>query len=181
MASVAETLISACFATMKAGPYPALSSDIGEKFFHVHGDTTRVVAAPLGTPGEFRQPDRHGDGNFADVGRILLLRDFAIKWQCWDLTFEATENLFLEVVRTMRGQNHHSIVFSNEVWEDQQTNQDGWIKYGTVISFECAIALPIYEKGPTRVALTATPQISSTVSLPDDGSGEVVIINQGTP
>lgn len=186
MASIAETLIAATFATLRGtqsspGLYPNLSSDIGEKFFHTHDKTTRVVAAPIGTPGEFRQPDRPGDGNFANVGRILLLRDFVIKWQCWDLTFEATENLFLEVVRTLRKQNHHSITFSNEVWEDQQTNQDGWLKHGTVISFECSVALPIYERGPTRVALTATPQITTEVSLPEDGSGEVVTINQGTP
>lgn len=186
MGSVAETIIEATFATLRGTPsapgfYPKLSSDIGEKFFHVHSETTRVVAAPIGAPGEFRQPDRPGDGNFANVGRIYLLRDFVIRWECWDLSFELTENLFLEVVRTLRNQNHHSIVFGNEVWEDQQTARDGWLKHGTVISFESTIALPIYERAPVRVALTQTPQITTTVKLPADGSGETVTINQGTP
>lgn len=173
--SVAEALIRQVF---EDDSMAIVSSDIGEKFLHVHAATTRVVAVPRGTPGDFRQPDRPGDF-YQDQGRILLLRDFLIHWRCWDLDFGATEQLFLKVVRLLRKQNHHSIVFSGEVWEDQQEDKDGWDKLGTVISFDTFIAIPIYEGVPTRVALTATPKIVTTVQLPDDGSGETVTINEG--
>lgn len=179
--SIAETLIKAAYATLRAGLYPSLSSDIGEKFFAVHAGTTRIVAAPRGVPSELRQPDRPGDGNFANAGRILLLRDFLIHWAVWDKSFGETEELYQELLRTLRKQNHHSIVFSNEAWDDQQEGQDGWDKHGTVISFDSFIALPVYERAPIRVALTQTPQITTTVKLPEDGSGETTTINQGTP
>ncbi len=181
MASIAETIAQAAIDALVAGSYPSLSSDIGEKFFAVHAKTTRIVAAPRGVPSEYRQPDRPGDGNFANAGRILLLRDFLIHWKIWDVSFEATENLLLDLVRMLRKQNHHSITFSNEVWEDQQEEQDGWDKLGTLVSLDCFVTLPIYEQAPTRVALTADPQITTVVSLPADGSGEIVTINQGAP
>ena len=184
--SIAEQIIDAAFATLKGTPqapglYPALSHDTGEKFFDVHAKTTRIVAAPRGVPSELRQPDRPGDGNYANAGRILLLRDFLVHWQVWDLSFGDTEALYLDLLRTLRNQNHHSIVFANEAWDDQQEGQDGWDKHGTTISFDSFITLPVYERGPIRVALTATPQITTTVKLPADGSGETTTINQGTP
>lgn len=179
--SIAEQIIDATIATLRAGFYPSLSADTGEKFFAVHAGTTRVVAAPRGVPSELRQPDRPGDGNFADVGRILLLRDFLIHWEVWDKSFGETEALYLEVLRTLRYQNHHSIVFSNETWDDQQEGNDGWDKHGTVISFDSFIALPVYERAPIRVALTQDPQVTTVVKLPPDGSGETNTINQGTP
>ncbi len=179
--SVAEQIIAETFATLRAGLYPSLLAKIGERYLATHEGTTSIVAVPRGAPSELRQPDRPGDGNFADVGRILLLRDFLIHWQVWDVSFGATEALYLEVIRTLRYQNHHSIVFSNEAWDDQQDGQDGWDKLGTVISFDSFIALPVYERAPIRVALTATPQIATTVNLPSDGSGETNTINQGTP
>jgi hypothetical protein len=184
--SIAETLIKAAFATLvgtqaSPGLYPTLSHDIGERHFGVHAKTTRVVAAPRGVPSELRQPDRPGDGNFSNAGRILLLRDFLIHWQVWDLSFGDTEALYLDVLRTLRNQNHHSITFSNETWDDQQEEQDGWDKLGTTISFDSFITMPVYERAPIRVALTATPQITTEVKLPADGSGETTTINQGTP
>jgi hypothetical protein len=155
-----------------------VNTDVGEKFLHVHAAPNRVVAVPRGTPSEFRQPDRPGDF-YQDQGRILLLRDFLIHWSCWGVDFGAAEQLFLKVVRVLRKQNHHSITFSTETWEDQQDDQDGWDKLGCVITFDCFIALPIYEGVPTRVALTNTPKIVTTVKLPADGSGETVVINEG--
>lgn len=161
--------------------YPSMSYDTGEKFLGVNAKTTRIVAVPRGVPSELRQPDRHGDGNFADAGRILLLRDFLIHWEVWDVSFGATEALYLDLLRTLRNRYHHSISFSNETWDDQQEGQDGWDKLGTVISFDSFVVLPVYDYSPIRVALTNTPQIQTTVELPDDGSGETNIINQGTP
>lgn len=178
MASIAEQIIQATFDTLRGGLYPTLSSDIGEKFLHVHADTTRIVAVPRGVPSEYRQPDRPGDANYIDAGRILLLRDFMIHWQFWDLDFGTTEDLLLDTVRTLRNKNHHSITFSNEVWEDQQDDEDGWIKHGTVISIDCVVVFPIYDYVPTRVQLTTSPPIATTVKLPADGSGEIVTINE---
>lgn len=180
MASIAETLIENAFTALRVAR-PSLSSDIGEKFLAVNAKTTRIVGVPRGTPSEFRQPDRHGDGNYANAGRILLLRDFLIHWQIWDLSFELTENLMLDLVRTLRKQNHHTITFMNEVWEDQQDEQDGWDKRGTLVSLDCTIALPIYEQAPIRVPLTGNPEITTEVKLPASGGGETVTINEGTP
>ncbi len=177
MASIAEQIIAAVFADATLAQ---ASKAVGEREFHTHSRTMRVVAAPLGVPTEYRQPDRPGDF-YQDQGRILLLRDFLIRWKVWDVDFGAAEQLLLKVVRVLRKQNHHSITFSNEVWEDQQDDADGFDKLGTVIAFDTTIALPVYEDVPLRVALTGTPQITTTVELPDDGSGETVIINQGTP
>ena len=176
MASVAEQIIANVFADSSMS---GVSTDIGEKFFHVHAKTTRVVAAPRGVPSEFRQPDRPGDNNYADAGRILLLRDFLIHWKFWDVDFGTAEALMLKVVRLLRHQNHHSITFSNETWEDQEENQDGWDKLGTVISLDCYVTLPIYDAVPTRITLTGSPKIATTVKLPSDGSGETVTINEG--
>lgn len=178
--SVAEQIIDNAIAGLTL-IYPSLSSDTGEKFTATHARPQRVVGVPRGVPGELRQPDRHGDGNFATVGRILLLRDFMIHWEVWDLSFGATEDLYLELLRTLRNQNHNSVTFHNETWPDQEAGQDGWDKLGTVIEFDSIVVMPVYEHAPIRVQLTHTPQITTTVKLPSDGSGETNTINQGTP
>lgn len=148
---------------------------IGERERNANNSARSVVAVPRGAP-QITQPDRPGDAKHPDYGRILLLRRFQIDWYVFASPTEETsepdfadsEDLYLDVLVAARSSGHHSIEFGNEVWTDQQANADGFMRFGTEISFESIVALPVYEERGKLVKLTATPPINTTFTLNEE-------------
>ncbi len=185
MASIPEKLINQVFTVLTAAD-AAIVTAIGRRATETYDGAHRVVAIPTGAP-EITEPDRPGDGLYTDAGRILLLRRFAVEWQCHDIPSVATtidapdftnsEALYLLTVAAIRGLFHHSVHFSNERWIDQEENQDGVDRSGTVIAFTTIFDIPVYDVRLHLGPLTGTPQITTTVELGAD-VGDEVTINQ---
>jgi hypothetical protein len=179
VASVPEQLIAQVAAdTALVG----VTVDVGRRATSKFAAPPRVVAIPLGAP-VLRQPDRPGDAGYSDVGRILLVREFRILWECHGapasaespVDFTAAENLYLNVLRACRNVMHNSVEFGEEDWRDQQEGEDGFERFGNLISFVSTVYLPVYEARGPIVPLTATPPIVTTVTELDQSQ----TINQG--
>ncbi len=163
-----EQVIDMVFALLPNG----VATATGERETQVYAKPPRVVAVPRGAP-EIVEPDRHGDARYSDKGRILYRRWFNIEWFCHGAdaegitAFGAAEALFKTTLKAIREIAHNSVRFSDELWEDQQTNSDGYERFGTVIRFTSALDIPIYEDRSLIVTLTATPPIVTTATLND--------------
>lgn len=179
--SIPEQIVAQVFSLLPVGTQTA----VGERERETHAKPPRVVAVLRGAP-VIRQPDRTGDPKFTDQGRILLVREFDILWQCHGVPasegavdFSVAETLYLNTIRAVRQITHNAARFSDERWIDQEEGQDSFERFGTVIEFTSMVQIPIYEPRSTLVPLTAVPKIATTMKLPDDGSGETVTINEG--
>ncbi len=156
---------------------------IGERERRANNSARSVVAVPRGA-SQITQPDRPGDPRQADYGRILLLRRFQIDWYVFaapeqnlsEPDFADSEELYQAVLVAARYAGHHSIEFGNEVWTEQQDNADGFMRFGSEISFESIVTFPVYDDHGKLVKLTADPAIVTTVQLNEDP--ETVTINQ---
>ncbi len=164
--SIVEQIIATAFAGLTG-----VETAVGRRELNRHAKAKRVVAVPMGAP-EISLPDRHGDARYSDKGRILLVRHFQVDWFCHgarisgDTTdFSQAELLYLAMIVAVRQATHHSVVFSDERWIDQEENGDGLERYGSVIAFTSTIAIPIYEARGVVVTLTATPKIDTTFTL----------------
>lgn len=177
--SIPELFIKEVFARLPDSIHKA----IGERERGANNSARSVVAAVRGAQ-VIRQPDRIGDAKHPDYGRILLLRDFRIDWYCFaaptqnesEPDFAESEDLYQDVLIAIRTSGHHSVEFANEVWTDQQENADGFMRFGSEISFESVVSFPVYEERGKLVKLTAVPAITTTVQLNNDPA--TVTINQ---
>lgn len=166
--SIPEQIIATVFASpLLAG----VTTAVGRRALEANTKSNRVVAVPLGAP-EIALPDRHGDARYSDKGRILLVRKFDVEWHCHaarsssdTADFAAAEALYLKAIVAVRQATHHSVVFSDERWIDQEENADSFERFGSAISFKSTIAIPIYEDRGVVVTLTATPKIDTTFTL----------------
>jgi hypothetical protein len=167
--SVAEQIIAGVFARLPVGTLTA----VGRRETAAHAAPPRVVAIPLGAP-TIDLPNMPGDQRFTNVGRPLLLRRFDIEWHCHGAPdngqddFGPAERLYLATLVAIRTECHHSVVFSNEQWIDQQVNADGFLRHGNVITFTSTIDLPVYADRGVTVELTADPPIDTTKKLNDE-------------
>ncbi len=179
MPSIPEQLIATVFAQLPGGTITA----VGRREIYRHANKNRVVAIPLGS-SVIDMADQPGDALYSDQGRCILLRRFEIEWQCHGAAadesqtdFTDAEVLYLQTLLAVRETMHNAVLFSGEQWIDQQENNDGYDKWGTVIKFTSTIDIRVYEPRGTIVTLTATPQIVTTVVLNED-TDDAVVINQ---
>lgn len=171
--SIPEQLADQIFALLPVGTV----TGFGRRKVNEHSKANRVIAVPLGAPA-IDQPDIHGDARYTDAGRPLLLRRFDVEWWTHSVRagadtqdFGATEALYLNLLRAIRQICHHSVVFTNERWIDQEDGADGLERYGSVIVVTSTIDLPVRELRGTIVQLTATPKIDTTFTLNDHEEG----------
>lgn len=182
--AVVEQLADQVFAQLLL-VQPDVITAFGRRATEENAAPNRVVCVPIGAP-EILGPDRPGDNRYTNFGRILYRRRFNHEWHCHAIRadgdendFSQTELLYLDTLRSVRFIAHAGCGFSDERWEEQQEGKDSYERFGSVIIFASTIDVPIYEARSVLVPLTQTPKIETTVKLPDDGSGEIVIINEG--
>lgn len=140
--SVPEQIIDEVFDSMQEGVRTA----IGRRETAAHAGAPRVVAIPLGA--SVIDPVDMPGGRLRDGGRerAIALRRLVIEWQCHGKSFFEAEELYLDVLRSIRSKAHNSVQFSNERWIDQEDGSDGFDKFGTLISFIATFDVPVYEE-----------------------------------
>lgn len=180
--SVIEQIIAVVFADTALNAITGFTHAVGRREAGVHAKPPRVVAIPTGAP-VIDQPDRPGDAKYSDQGRILLIRRFRIEWECHGapatdvVDFAPAENLFLATIRAVRKATHHSVVFENEEWKDQEEGGDGFDKHGSLIKFVSTINIPIYEPR-TSAPLATVATIETKLTLPNNLPSDAEVIDE---
>lgn len=158
--SIPEQIIAEVFGGLDA----RVQTAVGDRERYANLPAPRVVAIPRGAP-VIDLPDMPGFDRSVGARR-LLLRRFQIDWQCHgEPDFSDAEQLYLAVLCLVRRACHHSVVFSNESWVDQQAGDDGFDRYGSVITFTSVIDIPVFDDPSVLAYLTATPKVVTTATL----------------
>lgn len=184
--SIAEQLIAEVFAEL-VSILPQVTTDVGRLATSANAAPPRVVAIPLGAPN-IDPTDQPGRQKFTTAtagspavpysARRIGVRRFNIEWQCHAapadpsvIDFGPTEVLYLLLVRLIRKACHNSVIFSGEEWTDQQENNDGAMRHGTLIKVTSTIAIPLLDEPWTYHTLTGTPPFVTTATLNDEEEG----------
>jgi hypothetical protein len=102
--------------------------------------------------------DRVGGGKIGatDRGRILVVRNFTMRHIFWGANIEQAEQMLHNAIAIWWKVAHASLLFSDEVWIDQQEGEDSWDKLGSMLSLNVQVKVPVYATLQPLTVVTST-------------------------
>lgn len=125
---------------------PVVLFDIGRKNRNRNSRPPRVCFLPQ--KGPIEPTDHVGGTNNVATGRAArqrYKRELAVRVECWGRDLDQAEQLYENVLVTMRAELGTSFQPSEEEWlHELEENADDVIN-GAVIAFDCAIHFPVFD------------------------------------
>lgn len=157
---------SGCQGWTLEGVAPPLHVYLDRRHLEQHGTYPRIVFVQTG--GAIVPPDMVGGGLVSANKRdnIRRVRNLQVLTYAWGCDVEDAENMLHALIAAWDSAAHNAVVFGNETWEDQAESSDGWVREGTVVSFETVVQIPVYRiERPLTKVVGVTPNVQLVLPL----------------